>query len=59
VRFVPGQVVLRRWYALATTPHVVAFGRAVRDDHEGLLVWVPEGGPSRWIVAADGRARAT
>ena len=53
--FEPGQAVLRRYFQRGETISVVKYARAVSDDHRGLLLWVGEGSPLRWLKAADGR----
>jgi hypothetical protein len=55
VRFEPGWPVVRRYFQLRESISVVKYGRVVSDDDRGLLLWVPAGGPLRWLKAADGR----
>lgn len=56
MRFEPGRVVLRRYYTRDSSPAVVGYGRVVSDDDRGLLLWVAEGSPMRWLEASDGRS---
>lgn len=56
VRFEPGQVLLRRFFQRGQTMSVVKCGRVVSDDERGLLLWVADGSPLRWLMLADGRS---
>lgn len=55
VRLEPGRVALRRYFQQGESISVVKFARVVSDDDRGLLLWVADGGPLRWLKAADGR----
>ncbi|MEU0530647.1 DUF402 domain-containing protein [Amycolatopsis tolypomycina] len=50
-----GSTVLRRHFEHDRLTRVWV-GRTVSDDERGLALWVPDGSPSRDVIAADGRA---
>lgn len=56
VRFEPGQQVVRRYFKRGETVVVVKHARVVRDDERGLLLWVAQRSPLRWLRTADGRS---
>ncbi|QSB13520.1 DUF402 domain-containing protein [Natronosporangium hydrolyticum] len=51
----PGEPVIRRYHKRGEQLSVVKFCRVVSDDERGLLLWLAEGSPLRWLRAADGR----
>jgi hypothetical protein len=48
--------VLRRYFTRGDSISVVKYARVVSDDARGLLLWVAEGSPLRWLKTADGRS---
>lgn len=46
---------LRRYFKRGNTISVVKYARVVSDDDRGLLLWVANGSPLRWLKASDGR----
>lgn len=55
VRFLPGQVAVRRYFRHRDGLIIAHCGRVVSDDERGLLMWTPAGTVNRRLKTVDGQ----